>query len=580
MNGGGWGRERTFQIHPPFVMNQRQSNGIEERGNAMRQHYEKIIRDTEQRVQTFLQYQVREEGSFFDGGFMNSDRYVDPKATIFYLANLAALYFNPQSRFFRDPSAIGRVRAALDYELRVQRPDGTFDFLDCNFYAAPDTAFYINRLVSMYRVVVKYGNLPEDAWLTEKLYAIIERAGYGMAAGGFHTPNHRWAIAAALSSCYNLTGVAAFREAAAKYLNEGIDCNADGEYAERSAGNYNGVNNEQLIILALETGDDSYLEHVRRNLELSLFYIDPDGSVFTNNSTRQDYGTKKYPESYYYQYLYLAWKCGIPHFAAAAGKIMADLAERGDPAPDCLDWYMLYPELIEYPLPEAALPTEYEAFYPASGIVRVRRGNHSFSLIRGNSRFLYFQVGALSLYLKIGVSYFDQREFRAESIERTTEGYRLTYQARGWYYLPFDEKPATADWWSMDHRLRKKLSGPDLAITVTVKEIAGGIAVRIATSGCDRVPLKIETAFPADAFIQTESFMCTASAGEALTVKRGQLEVTKGLDTILLGPAFANHNFVGGKFGSEARSANHFTVYFTDFSHFDHTLTIREPKND
>lgn len=381
----------------------------------MRRHYEKIIKDTEKRVEYFFKNQVREEGSFDYGGLMNNDRYVDPKATIFALADLAALYFNPQSRFFGDKQALERVRIALDYELRVQRPDGTFDFLDCNFYSAPDTAFYINRLVLMYRVVLKYGSDPEDEWLKEKLYQIIKKAGYGMASGGFHTPNHRWAIAAALWSCHNITGIECFKEVAAKYLNEGIDCNADGEYAERSAGNYNVVNNEQMIILYLETGDEHYLEYVRRNLEMSLYYIDPDGSVFTNNSTRQDYGTKRYPESYYYQYLYLAWKCNIPKFAAAAGAIMDQISERGDLAPDCLDWYMLNPELIEYPIDTTAIPFNYEVFYPNSGLARVRRNNYSFSLIQGNTRFLYFQAGSLSMYMKLGVSYFDQREFKAKT---------------------------------------------------------------------------------------------------------------------------------------------------------------------
>lgn len=542
----------------------------------MRQHYDKIIKDTEKRVEHFIKNQVREEGSFYYGGLMNNDRYVDPKATIFALSDLAALYFNPQSRFFRDKQALERVRIALDYELRVQRPDGTFDFLDCNFYSAPDTAFYTNRLVLLYRVVLKYGSDPEDDWLKEKLYQIIEKAGYGMVGGGFHTPNHRWAIAAALWSCYNITGIESFKEVAAKYLNEGIDCNADGEYAERSAGNYNVVNNEQMIILYLETGDEHYLEYVRRNLEMSLYYIDPDGSVFTNNSTRQDYGTKKYPDMYYYQYLYLAWKCNIPQFAAAAGEIMNRIIERGDLAPDCLDWYMLNPELIEYPLEAAFVPVNYEVFYPSSGIVRARRNDYSFSLIQGNTRFLYFQAGSLSMYMKIGVSYFDQREFKAKTIEKEADGYRLIYLAHGWYYLPFDEKPPTADWWRMDHKSRKMLSGPDLEIAVTVKEVENGIAVNIATSGCDRVPLKIEMAFSPDAFIQTESFMCQGSAGEAITVKTGNIEVTKGLDTILIGPAFANHNFVGGKFGSESRSSNHFTLYFADFTNFSRTIAIKK----
>jgi hypothetical protein len=542
----------------------------------MRQHYDKIVTDTEKRVARFLKHQIRDESSPDYGGLVEDLDYADPvKATIFYLGSLAALYYTPESRFYHDAILMERVREALDYVTRMIRPDGTFDFHDSNFYSAPDTAFNINRLVFLYRIIEKYGLTTGNSWLREKLYRLISKAGSGMTGGGFHTPNHRWAIAAALISCSQITGIAEFASRAAHYLNEGIDCNVDGEYAERSAGNYNVVNNEQMIILFRETGDEQYLEYVRRNLELSLRYIDPDGSIFTNNSTRWDYGMKRYPEYYYYQYLFLAWKLNLPEFAAAAARIMDDLVARGDLAPDCLDWYLLYPELIEYPLGCAAFPEDYEAFYPQSGIVRVRRGNYSFSLIQGNARFLYFQVGSLTLQLKIGVSYFDQREFSGQTLGKTAAGYRLIYKAHGWYYLPFETKPATTDWWQMDNQSRSKLHGPDLELTVTVTEVAGGIDVAIVTTGCDRVPLKIEMAVTAGALVQTAAFVCPGSAGEAIIIKEGTVEVTKGLDTILVGPAFARHNFVGGKDGAEPPSGHHYTLYFTDYTNFSRTIRIQ-----
>src|SRR5690606_2938657 len=103
----------------------------------------------------------------------------------------------------------------------------------------------------------------------------------------------------------NIFKIEGFRERAYKYLNEGIDCNEYGEYAERSSGNYNHVNNEQMIILAKETGDPSYLEYVRRNLDMMINYFEPDGTIFTGNSTRQDRGKKVYPDIYYNQYLYM-----------------------------------------------------------------------------------------------------------------------------------------------------------------------------------------------------------------------------------------------------------------------------------
>ena len=44
----------------------------------------------------------------------------------------------------------------------------------------------------------------------------------------------------------------------------------------------------------------------------------------------------------------------------------------------------------------------------------------------------------------------DRRNFLADTLEKTETGYVMRSHAAGWYYLPFDEKPATSDWWAMD----------------------------------------------------------------------------------------------------------------------------------
>ena len=54
------------------------------------------------------------------------------------------------------------------------------------------------------------------------------------------------------------------RNRRARYLAEGIDGDEDGEYAERSTGNYNAVVNNAMMALFRETGDESYLGYVRR----------------------------------------------------------------------------------------------------------------------------------------------------------------------------------------------------------------------------------------------------------------------------------------------------------------------------
>src|SRR5699024_3334588 len=65
---------------------------------------------------------------------------------------------------------------------------------------------------------------------------ILRDAAEALCHCGFHTPNHRWAIASVLMMCAVLFDKPACRTAAEAILQEGSDCNADGEYAERSAG--------------------------------------------------------------------------------------------------------------------------------------------------------------------------------------------------------------------------------------------------------------------------------------------------------------------------------------------------------
>ncbi len=132
--------------------------------------------------------------------------------------------------------------------------------------------------------------LPTDESLLPPLTELIERACEGSAAGGFHTPNHRWAISACLLEGAAITGREDFARRAGVYLGEGLDIDESGEFAERSTGVYNLVNDDQMLRLYHLTGDRQYLEAAAQNLRMMRRYFDPDGSVFAFNSRRQDFG--------------------------------------------------------------------------------------------------------------------------------------------------------------------------------------------------------------------------------------------------------------------------------------------------
>lgn len=560
----------------------------------MRKHYQIIVRETDNRVKRALDIQFLEdpESPFF-GGFRDGNGLVEAKFAIYQLTTMLTCYVNPDSAWYLKADLMERIRQGVRFVEVTQRPNGFFDFNDCNFYSAPDTAFCLKRIFPVYYYLKNTAyELPGCMEMTERLEKILTSAADAICTGGFHTPNHRWAIASILSVLSVLFDRKDYRDVADRYLAEGIDCNDDGEYSERSAGNYNRINNDAMIMLAVSRKDDSYFEPVIRNLRMMLTYIEPDGSVFTNNSTRQDRGVKSYPGEYYFEYLYMGKRFNIPEFLDAANAVFDSCTARAAMHVDALIHYMVCPELIDFEHEGSGTPFEYRRFYEDSRIIRARNGNYSYSIINDCPNFLYFQSGALTCGFRIGASFCEHRAFQSKEMKAFKEDgtplspqevadapgeltFRLHQMMAGWYYLPFGKAQETSDWWKMDQTKREKIYGPNLIFDVSVATVPDGIDLTISTTGIDKAPLRLEISFDAGCTVETEHFMTEGLAGDAIVAKSGTLSASKGKDRIEIGPCFGAHNFTAGKFGSAARNTSCFTVYLTDFSCFTHTLKIR-----
>ena len=407
-----------------------------------------------------------------------------------------------------------------------------------------------------------------------RLEKIIHAGGRGLLEGGFHTPNHRWAIAGLLAQCGKLFGEEDLTAAAFEYLKEGIDCNADGEYSEKSAGNYNGVNNHAMLLLADALEDDSYEQHVIRNLRMMLTYWEPDDSIFTANSTRFDKDRLVYPDGYYFFYLYLGSKYHIPEFLAMANYIFRIIFEKNLLSPDLLIEFMLHPELIGVESELCDTPVRYKAFYAESGIARVRREGFSYTVMKDKSNFLYVHNGSIKLAAKIGGSFCEHRAFKAECMWEEDGAFHLRQVMRGWYYLPFEQPPATSDWWQMDNASRPKKWGPDMQIDVIVRDTEQGIDVDIRTSGVQGAPWRVELAFSGIDRISNEHLTMPVRGDEVLVLKNGFFTVSNGGSSMEVGPCFGEHHFTEGKEDSEAKTAGCATVYLTDYTEFHHVISI------
>ncbi len=541
----------------------------------MRAHYEQMIRDTEKRALHDLKLQNLTAGSPYYGAFVMPNGVYMQKHALYCIADMAAVYCNPESRLYHDETLLAAMLRGLDYVSVQQHDNGLFDYITCNFFSAPDTAFCIGIILPALQYLKRQNMTEGERLLHDKMDRIVHLGGRGLLEGGFHTPNHRWAIASLLAICGKMYGEEDLTRGAQIYLNEGIDCNGDGEYSEKSAGNYNAVNNEAMMLLAEALEDDSFEAHVVRNLRMMLTYWEPDDSIFTANSTRFDKDRLVYPDGYYWPYVYLGAKYQIPEFAAMANYTVEVLNRKNLPTPNVLIHYMLHPELIDFASELCGTPTRYHAFYADSGIARVRREKYTYTVMRDKSNFLYVHNGSIKLAVKIGGSFCEHRAFKAQTMEEVDGVFHLHQTMRGWYYLPFEEKPDTSDWWQMDNASRKKKLGPDMDIDVIIRETETGIDLDIRTSGVEGAPWRVEFAFSGINRIANDHITMPVHGDEVLVLKDSFFTVSNPESTMEVGPAFGTHHFTDGKEDSEVKTPGAATVYMTDYTAFHHVISIR-----
>lgn len=536
----------------------------------------KLIRSAEKRTAHFMKNQVKDPNRKDYGGLKNP--VIDVKPTVYVLTTALAVYFNEDSSYYKDQELYQAICRGIDFIASYQREDGSFDYATCNFMSAPDTSFIYKRLIAAYRLIIKYDNENSLKDLKDKYLHIMLKAQEGIRNGGFHTPNHRWAICAALMQGANLLKgdpkAKQYMERASEYLAEGIDGDEDGQYAERSTGGYNAVVNNAMISMYEESGDEKFLGYVERNLQMMLSYIDPDDSIFTQNSTRQDQGKTEYMDRYFYQYLYLTSLKYNEDFDHAAHKIIKDVVERGMDAPDCLHYVMLNDRMRDYQFSGYGFLETYRKHYESSGVVRVKTPKYGYTLLKNSSNFLFMKVNETPIYVRIGESYCAVRNFEPQTLEVKDKEYIMSAVATGWYYLPFENYEGTNDWWEMDHSKRELLCNSELKITVTIKEQEDGLDMKIATEGLDRLPLRVMVCIPSGAILENEHFYLSAEKGSGMILRDGYVNVTHEDQCIQIGPGFGTHEFQG-HYSGENKNDVGYTIYFNEYTPYDKTISIK-----
>lgn len=554
----------------------------------MKRYIDYLIRSEEHRVDEMLFLQIKDKNDLCYG-LMRGD-VIEAKPTIYMMATALALYLNSRSRYYKSEKLMEALKLAADGVARVQRKSGYIDYPCCNFFSAPDTSFCYKRLNDGYRLMKKYQDVADTTILQKKYLAIMRMAAEAIRDGGFHTPNHRWGICAALMQAAKLFAddtefAKSLMDRTVLYLQEGIDGNSEGEYAERSTGNYNAVVNNAMMAMYQCSKDVKYLGYVERNLNMMMYYIEPNDMVFTQNSTRQDQGKEIFMDKYLYQYLYLLAYDGTDgfikltpeehaRFDGAAHQIIKGCAETGRQAPNCLHLLMIYDKTLDYTFENCGFLKTYHKLFKEAGVLRVKKENYSYTVMKNRSAFLYFNVNGLEAYLKIGESYCEIRNFVPDEMDVQEGKTVLSHTARGWYYLPWKEKQNTSDWWQMDHKKRDLMITSDLHTQVVITELADGLEISVDTDGLERLPLRMELCVPSQTTLENDHFCMETVAGKSMVLSDDYVTMTKGLTSIEFGPGACEHHFKGHYSGEEV-NADGYTIYCNTYTPTKRVYTLK-----
>ena len=431
-----------------------------------------------------------------------------------------------QSSHYHDETILPHIEEMLAVLEGSQHDDGTFSV--GNRHSPPDTGFLIEDMGLMVSILGEDDHAASPD-IAERIGAIMAKAGPGLAAGGVHTPNHRWKLCAALARIAHVTGDDSYRARIDEWFAEGMDVDGDAIYSERSPVYFSEVTNPSLLVVAHTLDRPDLLDYVRANLDTTIELTEPlGGQVETVQSRRQDQDQRVVNLRYFYpQFRELALLDNNGRFAATArlieqlmpgdlGDFLGDLVER--------------PELAaSLPADEEAFP-DFERHYEAAGLVRMRRGKLSVSAYGGTDWyadgeetpfFNRFGSGlatnptilrawngkAVLEAVRLVPNFFSMGHFRSNGIAFADGQVTLGNTYKVPYYLPMPAERRNADgvyalsrsvdgrFYSMLDFENRPTATRDLKTDVVITESADGMELAFTVGGEDNVEQTIELTF-------------------------------------------------------------------------------------
>ena len=498
-----------------------------------------------------------------------------PRSLCREVRRLVTPYVWSDSSHYHDETLQEYISEMLDTLRKRQHADGTFSV--GNRHSPPDTGFLIEDFGIMYRILTADDGQLSQKWAST-IRDILRGAGRGLSKGGIHTPNHRWKVCAALARITNIlhddsgTDNKAIVGRVDEWLAEKIDIDADGIYSERSPIYFSEVTNPSLLTIAHELDRSELLDHVRRNLNVTIQLSTPEGEIESIQSRRQDQDqSPRFITSFYVQFRELAILDGNGRFAA-----MANLIEKqfGSQLGDYLGNLMERPELaVELPATEDPF-ADFTKVYDTAKLVRQRRGKLAASVFGGTdfydkegkptdlfntygsglstnpTFFRAFNGEAVLEAVRLVPDFFSMGHFRSEGIQSNGDGSSvvLSQKLDIPYYLPMpaelrDENGDYKLSQSVDGRFYSKLDFSNrptdprhLYTNVTVTTTEEGYELAFEVTGEEEVGMSLELTFRAGGKLEGVEEAVDEEENKVWQLKDGTGQYTLGNNKITFGP--------------------------------------------
>ncbi len=509
---------------------------------------DELVRAHDERVAAVLARQERRPGHPMYGGVPDAYGLHSAYGPAGLITTLVCASHAPASAYYRSTDLMEPLELAARALLANQHDDGTIDLPSTNFKSPPDTAFVLEGLTAA-ATILRRASWEPHRRIEEALRTFITKGGGALATGGVHTPNHRWVVCAALARVHALYPDERYVARVDRWLAEGIDLDPDGQYTEKSTAVYSPIVDRALLNVATLLNKPELREAVRKNLEMTLYYVHPDGEVVTEASKRQDRYQRGSMARYYYSYRALALLDGNRCFAAMARQI--ERTARPQLAGE-VPAFLEEPELGRPMPPDGDLPVDYAKAFPYSNLVRIRRGDASATVLADNSTVFSFRKGAAALEaVRLASAFFGKGQFVGEKVEIQGGRYRLRQVLEGPYFQPLTAgQVADGEHVRMapngtlapgSRSLREVSNVQHLEAIVDVIETAGRFALTIEITGTDRVPVAVELAFRHGGRLEGVEPVQGITDAYLLRNERGRF--VQGNDVIEFGPGRVDHTW-------------------------------------